>query len=87
MPHFLPDAELITAYCGAYEARGCQFEVVYLPELSEYGLQMRYGANSSALPILPLPASEMESPEATERWMKHLRDEHLRNFDFILRRR
>ena len=30
MPHFLPDAESITDYCGAYEARGCQFKIVQL---------------------------------------------------------
>ena len=83
MPLFLPDAESITEYCGAYEARGCTFEVVRLPELGGFGLQMRYGVNSNVLPIFPLPASEMESPEAAARWMAHLRDEHLSKLPFL----
>ena len=87
MSLFLPNAELITQYCGAYEARGCTFEVVHLPELGGYGLQLRYGVNSNVLPIFPLPASEMDSPKAAARWMEHLRDEHLSRFDSMPRGR
>lgn len=84
MKQFLPDAESITDYCGAYEACGCKFEVVHSPGLGGYGLQMHYGANSSVLPIFPLPASEMDSPEAAARWMAHLRDEQLSRFSFLV---
>ena len=83
MPLFLPDAETITEFCGAYEACGCTFEVVNLPVLGGYGLQMQYGANSNVLPIFPLPAAEMGSPEAAARWMAHLRDEHLSKMPFL----
>ena len=80
MPHFIPDAESITEYCGAEEQRGCKFEVVLSPQMGGYGLRMELGANSEVLPVLPLPASEMDSPEATARWMAHLRDKHLSQF-------
>ena len=83
MSILLPDAELITAYCGAYEARGCTFKVVYLPELGGHFLEMHYGVNSSVAPLFPLPASELGSPEAAARWMAHLRDEYLSKLPFL----
>lgn len=84
MQQFLPDAATITEFCGAYEACGCTFEVVDLPLLGGYGLQMQYGANSNVLPIFPLPAAEMGSAAAAARWMAHLRDEHLSKMPFLL---
>lgn len=86
MPHFIPDAESITEYCGAYEQHGCKFEVVLSPQMGGYGLRMELSANSEVLPVFPLPASEMDSPEAAARWMAHLRDKHLSQFSFLLAR-
>ena len=82
---FLPDAESITEFCGAYEQRGCKFEVVPAPEMGSYGLRMRLGQGSDVLPIFPLPQSEMDSVEAAERWLAHLRDHELSLF-FSLRK-
>lgn len=87
MPHFLPDAASITDYCGAYEARGCQFEIVQLDLLGGYGLRMNFGPGSTVSPIFPLPADKMQTPEAAQHWMAHLRDTHLSQFDFMLRGR
>ena len=87
MPHFLPDAESITDYCGAYEARGCQFKVVEIAPNCGYGLKMDFGPNSNVSPIFPLPEDEMQTVEAAKHWMEHLRDEHLSQFDFMLRGR
>jgi hypothetical protein len=84
MPHFLPDAESITDYCGAYEARGYQFKVVELAPMGGYGLKMDFGPNSNVSPIFPLPADEMQTPEAAHQWMEHLRDKHLSQFDYLL---
>ncbi|MBJ6107718.1 hypothetical protein JAO73_01760 [Hymenobacter sp. BT523] len=85
MQQFLPDAESITEFCGPYEARGFKFEVVLSPHLGGYGLRMQFGEGSSVSPIFPLPASEMDSPEAAARWMAHLRDEQLSQFSYLLR--
>lgn len=87
MPHYLPDAESITEYYGAYEARGCRFEVVSFSHLGGYGLRMHISPNSNAAPIFPLPADEMQSREAAQQWMEHLRDNHLSQFDFLLQGR
>ena len=87
MPHFIPDAESITKFCGAYEQRGCKFEVVPSSHPDGYGLRMQFGEGSSVAPIFPLPASKMYSVEAAERWMTHLRDEQLSQFDYMLRGR
>ena len=84
MPHFVPDAESITEFYGAYEQRGCKFEVVPAPEMGGYGLRMRLGKGSDVLPIFPLPQSEMDSVEAAERWMAHLRDHELSLFFSLL---
>ena len=86
MPHFVPDAESITEFYGAYEQRGCKFEVVPAPEMGGYGLRMRLGAGSDVLPIFPLPQSEMYNVEAAERWLVHLRDHHLSLFFSLLAR-
>ena len=86
MRQFLPDAETITEFCGAYEARGCTFKVVLSPHLGGCGLRMRLGAGSEVLPVFALPASEMDSAEAAARWMAHLRDEELSQFSFLLRK-
>ena len=87
MPHFLPDAESITDYCGAYEARGCQFKIVQLDPMGGDGLRMNFGPGSTVSPIFPLPADEMQTAEAAKSWMEHLRDKHLSQFDFMLRGR
>ncbi|MGI4886161.1 MAG: hypothetical protein ACRYFR_14490 [Janthinobacterium lividum] len=87
MPHFLPDAESITDYCGAYEACGCQFKVVRVGSVGGYGLRMDFGPGSTVLPIFPLPADEMQTPEAAQQWMEHLRDKHLSQFNYMLRGR
>jgi hypothetical protein len=84
MPHYVPDAESITEFYGAYEQRGCKFEVVPAPEMGGYGLRMRFGEGSDVLPIFPLPQSEMGSVEAAERWLVHLRDHHLSLFFSLL---
>ena len=84
MPHFIPDAESITEFCGAYEQRGCKFVVVLSPQMGGYGLRMQLGANREVLPVFPLPASEMDSPEAAARWTAHLRDTPLSRFSFLL---
>ena len=85
MQQFLPDAESITEFCGAYEACGCKFEVVLSPHLGGYGLRMQLGADSNVSPVFSLPAAEMDSPEAAARWMAHLRDEQLSQFSFLLK--
>ena len=84
MPHFVPNAESITEFYGAYEQRGCKFEVVPAPEMGGYGLRMRLGKGSDVLPIFPLPQSEMDSVEAAERWLAHLRDHELSLFFSLL---
>ena len=84
MPHFVPDAESITEFYGAYEQRGCKFEVVPAPNMGGYGLRVRLGAGSDVLPIFPRPQSEMYSVEAAERWLAHLRDNHLSLFFSLL---
>ena len=83
MPYFIPDAESITEFYGAYERRGCKFDVVSASEMGGYGLQMRFGKGSDVLPIFPLPQSEMDSVEAAERWLDHLRDHELSSFFFF----
>lgn len=85
MPHFLPDAESITDYCGAYEARGCQFKIVQLDAVGRYGLRMDFGPGSNVSPIFPLPADEMRTLEAAQQWMEHLRDYQLQQFSFLLK--
>lgn len=87
MPHFLPDAESITDYCGAYEARGCQFKIVQLDGMGGYGLCMSFGPGSTVSPIFPLPADEMQTAEAAKNWMAYLRDEHLSQFSYLLKER
>lgn len=84
MPHYLPDAESITEYCGAYEARGCRFDIVSAAQMGGFGLRMHIGTNSTAAPIFPLPAAEMQTPEAAEQWMAYLRDNRLSQFAFLL---
>ncbi|GAB2874262.1 hypothetical protein [Hymenobacter ruber] len=84
MPHFLPDAESITDYCGAYEARGCRFDVVRATSMGGFGLRMKFGPGSNVSPIFPLPAEEMQTPEAAEQWMAYLRDTHLSQFSYLL---
>ena len=84
MPHFIPDAESITEFCGAFEQRGYKFVVVLSPQMGGYGLRMQLGANREVLPVFPLPASEMASPEAAARWTAHLRDTPLSRFLFLL---
>ena len=86
MPHFVPDAESITEFYGAYEQRGCQFEVVPAPEMGGYGLRMRLGKGSNVLPIFPLPASEIGSVEAATRWLAQLRTHELSLFFSLLSR-
>ena len=85
MPHFIPDAESITEFYGAYEQRECSFEVVRAPELGGYGLRMRLGNGGDVLPIFPLPQWEMDSVGAAEQWLAHLRDHELSLF-FSLRK-
>jgi hypothetical protein len=46
---------------------------------------MHIGQNSTAIPIFPLPASEMQSPEAAQQWIEYLRDNHLSQFSFLLK--
>ena len=86
MGQFIPDAESITEFRGVYEQRGCTFAVVLSPQMGGYGLRMQLGANREVLPVFPLPASEMVSPEAAARWMAHLRDTPLSRFSFLLSR-
>lgn len=80
MTQFLPDAESITEYCGAYERRGCWFEVVPAPELGGYGLRLHQGEASTVIPIFPLPAAKMGNLEAAQQWMEHLRDNQVSQF-------
>ena len=85
MKQFLPDAESITEYCGAFEALGYRFSVVPSPHLGGYGLRMEMGPDSTASPIFPLPAVEMQTEEAARRWMAELRDTRLSQFVNLLR--
>ena len=84
MGQFIPDVESITEFCGVYEQRGSTFAVVLSPQMGGYGLRMQLGANREVLPVFPLPASEMASPEAAARWTAHLRDTPLSRFLFLL---
>ena len=85
MAHYIPDAASITEFYGAYEQLGCKFEVVPAPEMGGYGLRMRLGGGGNVWPIFPLPQAEMDSVEAAERWLAHLRDHELSLF-FALRK-
>ena len=83
MPYFIPDAESITEFYDAYERCGCKFEVVPVPEMGGDGLRTRLGEGSDVLPILLLPQLEMDSVEAIERWLAHLRDHEFSLFFFF----
>lgn len=85
MKHFLPDAESITEYFGEFEARGIRFEVVQVPRMG-YVLRMVFGPGSDATPLFPLPVAEMQTAEAAARWMQHLRDNELKQFEYMLRK-
>lgn len=86
MRQFVPDAESITAFFGEYEARGYRVELVPAPDLGGYALQLVLGQNSSAIPVFPLPAAEMQTAEDAQRWMEYLREHQLKPFAFLLKR-
>ena len=87
MRQFLPDAESITEFFGEYEARGYKVELIRAPEMGGYVLRMPLGPGSNAIPVFPLPAVEMQTAEAAQRWMEYLRDNQLKQFTFLLARK
>lgn len=87
MRQFVPDAASITEFFGEYEARGYRVELARAPELGGYALRMPLGPGSNAVPVFPLPAAEMQTAEAAQRWMENLRDNQLTQFAFLLARK
>jgi hypothetical protein len=78
MKHFIPDQELLWEVFGAYIDRGMRFEV--MTELFAEGyniLKVQLSEGSTIAPLLPLPAAQMQTPEAARQWLEYLRDEQL----------
>lgn len=65
---------------GEYLARGIQFELKPEPYFEGYALKVRMGAGSDVNPLLPLPADKMQTPEAAQEWLEHVRDTMLCRF-------
>ncbi len=86
MSQFVPDAESISAFFGEFEAAGYRVELVKAPRMGGYALRMPLGPGNEVLPVFALPASQMQTEEAAQRWMERLRDEQLSQFRFLLRR-
>ncbi|MET4104763.1 hypothetical protein [Hymenobacter sp. UYP22] len=80
MKQFVPDQELLREVFGAYMVRGLRFEV--MTELFEGTclLQVQLSAGSTVAPLLPLPATQMQTPEAARQWLEYLRDVELVKF-------
>jgi hypothetical protein len=77
MQHFMPDQELLREIFGAYMDKGLRFEVTTKLFAGEYILQVFFPGASTVAPLLPLPAEEMQTPEAAQQWLEHLRDVQL----------
>ncbi len=77
MKHFTPDQESLREIFGAYMDKGLQFEVTPEPYFGGYALKVLFAEGSNASPLLPLPAEEMQTPEAAQQWLEHLRDTKL----------
>ena len=87
MRQYVPDAESITEFFGEYEARGYRLELVKAPRLGGYALRMLLGLGNDVLPLFPLPAAEMQTEEAAQRWMEKLQDNQLNLFAYLLERK
>lgn len=74
MSQFLPDEESMAEIFGEYLARGIEFELKPEPYFQGYALKVRLGAGSDVVPLLPLPADQMQTPEAAQQWLEHVRD-------------
>ena len=87
MRQFVPDAESITEFFGEYEARGYRLELVKATQLGGFALRMPLGPGNDVVPLFPLPAAEMQTEEAAQRWMGKLRDNQLSLFAYLLERK
>jgi hypothetical protein len=87
MRQFVPDAESITEFFGEYEARGYRLELVKATRLGGFALRMPLGPGHEVVPLFPLPAAEMQTEEAAQRWMEKLRDNQLNLFAHLLEQR
>ncbi|MBR7951637.1 hypothetical protein KBK19_16880 [Microvirga sp. STR05] len=77
MRHFLPDQASLNEIFGAYITKGLRFEVKPEPYFGGYALKVLFAEGSNASPLLPLPAAEMQTPEAAQQWLEQLRDTKL----------
>ncbi|MCR5886673.1 hypothetical protein LRS06_02560 [Hymenobacter sp. J193] len=77
MEYFLPDQESLQEIFGAYIARGLRFEVQPDAYFGYYALKVLFGEGSNASPVLHLPPEKMQTPEAAQQWLEHLRDTQL----------
>ncbi|GAB3843169.1 hypothetical protein [Hymenobacter jeollabukensis] len=84
MRQFVPDAESITEFFGEFEARGYRVELISAPRLGGYALRMPLGPGNEVVPLFPLPAAKMQTPEDAQRWMEKLRDTQLSQYAFLL---
>ena len=72
MRQFVPDAESITEFFGEYGARGYRVELVKAPRLGGYALRIPMRKGHGVVPLFPLPAEEMQTKGAAQRWMEQL---------------
>ena len=77
---FLPDQESLSEIFGAYMARGLTFNVQHDAYFGGYVLKVRFGEGSNAVPVFPLPAEKMQTPEEAQQWLEQVRDNELAGF-------
>ncbi|UYZ64892.1 hypothetical protein [Hymenobacter weizhouensis] len=77
MKYFLPDEESLREIFGAYMDKGLRFEMKPDSYFGCYALKVRFAEGSNASPVLPLYPDKMQTPEAAQQWLEHLRDEQL----------
>lgn len=80
MSQFLPDQDSMQDIFGAYLAQGLSFELQPDSYFCGCALKVYFGEGSNAVPLFPLPAEKMQTPEAAQQWLEHVRDTMLVQF-------
>lgn len=80
MKYFLPDQDSLREVFGAYMDKGLRFEMKQDSYFRCYALKVRFAEGSNASPVLPLYPEKMQTPEAAQQWLEHLRDEQVALF-------
>lgn len=76
----------LSPFFGGFDAKGYRVELVVAPRLGGLALRMPLRPDDKVVPMFPLPAEKMQTPEDAQRWMERLRDEQLSAFQFLLAR-